>query len=133
VITVTTTVSPMTPVHEHVHQRAGQQQQERQCAKEVVTVFAQQKVRGDGAEYQEPDGVSRTPERRRAVLADLLNVCMVMIHQASKGPTARVRRVDPSSRLNTKTENRSGVVVPDSAAPITSNQKVHYPSCMPPM
>ena len=74
------TVSPMTAVHEHVHQWAGQQQQERQCAKEVGAVFAQQKVSGDSAEYEETDGISGTPKRRRAVLVGLLSVCMVVIH-----------------------------------------------------
>lgn len=74
------TVPPMPAVHEHVHQWAGQQQQERQCAKEVGAVFAQQKVRGDSAEYEETDGISGTPERRRAALLGLLIVCMVVIH-----------------------------------------------------
>jgi hypothetical protein len=76
------TMTAMTAVHKHVHQWTGQQQQERQCAKQVGAVFAQQKVRGDSAEYEETDGISRTPKRRRAVLLGLLSVCMVMIHQS---------------------------------------------------
>ena len=77
VITVTTamptTVPPMTAVHEHVHQWAGQQQEERQGAEEVGAMLAQQKVRRNSAEYEETDRISGTPERRRAVLVGLLS------------------------------------------------------------
>jgi hypothetical protein len=80
VITVPATVSPVTAVHEYVHQWTGQQQQERQGAKEVGAVFAQQKVRGDSAEHEKSDGVSGAPERWRAVLVGPLSMRMVVIH-----------------------------------------------------
>jgi hypothetical protein len=58
----------MSTMHEHVHQRASQQQQEWQGPKEVGTVFAQQKICSDCAEYEQTECVSRAPERRRNVL-----------------------------------------------------------------
>ena len=60
-------VSPMTAVHEHVHQWAGQQQQERQCPKEVGAVFAQQKVRSDCTKHEQAEGISGAPKRWCAV------------------------------------------------------------------
>jgi hypothetical protein len=51
-------MSSMPAVHEHVHERAGQQQQERQCAKEVGAVLAQQEVRGDSAENEQAECVA---------------------------------------------------------------------------
>ena len=78
------TVPPMTAVHEHVHQWTGQQQQERQSAKEVGAVFAQQKVRSDGAKNEKSDGISGAPERWRTVpvwlLSRLSRMCMVVVH-----------------------------------------------------
>ena len=61
---MTATVAAMAAVHEDVHQRAGQQQQERQRAEEVRTVFAQKEVSGDGAHDEQADGLARAPERR---------------------------------------------------------------------
>ena len=72
-VPVPAAVSPMTAVHEHVHQWTGQQQQERQCAKEVGAVFAQQKVRSNSAKYEKSDGISGAPKRRRAALVGLLS------------------------------------------------------------
>jgi hypothetical protein len=87
VVTVPATMPPvttMTTVHEHVHHWAGQQQQERQCAKEVGAVLAQQKVRGDGAEHEQADRIPGAPERRRPVLLGLVSrlsrMSMVVIH-----------------------------------------------------
>jgi hypothetical protein len=77
------TVPPVTAVHEHVHQWAGQDQQEGQGPEEVGPVFAQQKVCGDSAEYEKSDGISGAPKRRRAVLVGLSRVCMVVIHLKS--------------------------------------------------
>ena len=45
-----------------MHQRTGQQQQQRQRAEEVGTVLAQQKVGGNGTHDEQPDGVAGTPE-----------------------------------------------------------------------
>ena len=73
-------MAPVAAVHEHVHQRAGQQQQERQGAEEVRAVLAQQKVRRDGAEDEKADCISGAPERRRAVPVGLLRVQMVVVH-----------------------------------------------------
>ncbi|GAB3478543.1 hypothetical protein GCM10011496_17030 [Polaromonas eurypsychrophila] len=52
------TVFAMAAMHEDMHQRAGQQQQERQRAEEVGTVLRQQKVRGNGTEHEQTDSVS---------------------------------------------------------------------------
>ena len=62
VVSMTATVPTMAVMHENVHQRAGQQQQERQRTEEVGTVLAQQEVRGTGAEDDQADGIARTPE-----------------------------------------------------------------------
>jgi hypothetical protein len=67
-VTVPASMSTMSAMHEHVHERAGQQQQERQCAKEVGAVLAQQKVRGNGTEYEQAECVPGAPEWRRAVM-----------------------------------------------------------------
>jgi hypothetical protein len=56
----------MAVMHEDVHQRAGQQQQERQRTQEVGAVLAEQEVSGNGTEEEQADGVSRTPEAGRA-------------------------------------------------------------------
>ena len=63
----------MSAVHEYVHQWAGQQQQERQCAKGVGAVFAHRKVRGDGSEHEQTERISGAPERRCAVLVGPLS------------------------------------------------------------
>ena len=63
----------LSAVHEYVHQWAGQQQQEWQCAKAVGTVFAQQKTRGEGSEHEQAECVSEAPERRCAVLVEPLS------------------------------------------------------------
>ena len=60
---VTAAVTTMAVVHEDMHQRTRQQQQERQGAEEVGTVFAQKKVRGDGAHDEQADGIARAPKR----------------------------------------------------------------------
>jgi hypothetical protein len=73
VVTVAAAVSSVSAVHEHVHQRAGQQQQEGQGPEEVGTVFAEKKVRGDSAEHEQSDGIPGAPERRRGVLVGLLS------------------------------------------------------------
>ena len=74
----------MPAVHEHVHQWAGQQQQEGQGPEKVGTVFAEKKVRGDSAKYEKSDGIPGAPERRRVVLVGLVSrllwVSMVVIH-----------------------------------------------------
>ena len=62
VVSMTASVSTMTVVHEHVHQRAGQQQQERQRTEEVGAVLAQQEVRCDGAQDDQADGIARASE-----------------------------------------------------------------------
>ena len=78
------TVSAMPAVHEHVHQWAGQQQQEGQSPEKVSPVFAEKKVRGDSAQYEKSDGIPGAPERRRTVLVGpvrrLLWVSMIVIH-----------------------------------------------------
>jgi hypothetical protein len=66
-------VMAMPMVHEEVHQRTGQQQQIRQRAEDMGTVFSEQEIRGNGAQHEQADGVARTPE------APGFNV-MVMVH-----------------------------------------------------
>ena len=61
-VTTVATVPAVAAVHENVHQRAGQQQQEGQRAEEVRTVLAQQEVRGDGTHDEQADRITRTPE-----------------------------------------------------------------------
>lgn len=83
----------MSAVHEQVHQRAGQQQKEWQCPKNMGTVFAQQKVHSDNAEDKQADGIPGAPERRRAMLFGMASRprCMrrVVVHSmASKGLAA---------------------------------------------
>ena len=80
-------MSAMPAVHEHVHQRAGQQQQEGQGPEKVGPVFAEKKVRGDSAKDEKSDGIPGAPERRRAVPVELVRllswlfwVSMVVIH-----------------------------------------------------
>ena len=87
VVTVAAIVSSVPAVHEHVHQRAGQEQQEGQGPEKVGTVFAEKKVRSDSAEYEKSDGIPGAPERRRVVLVGLVGlvsrslwVSMVVIH-----------------------------------------------------
>ena len=75
-----TAVPPMTAVHEDVHQRAGQQTQERQGADEVGTVLAQQKVRRNRPEDEQADGISGAPERRCGHLGWLLIVMVFVVH-----------------------------------------------------
>ena len=79
------TVTAVTAVHEDVHQRAGEQQQEGQRPEEVGAVFAEEEVRGDSAEYEKSDGIPGAPERWRVVLVGLLSwllqMRMVVIHQ----------------------------------------------------
>ena len=53
-----TTMSSMAAMHEDMHQRAGQQQQERQRAEEVGTVLRQQEVRGNSTEHEQTESVS---------------------------------------------------------------------------
>jgi len=53
-----TTVIAMTMVHEDMHQRAGQQQQERQGTNSVRQVLCQQKVARNGSEDDQSDGVA---------------------------------------------------------------------------
>ncbi len=61
-VIVTITMSAMAMVHENVHQRTRQQQQKRQRTKEVGAMFAQEKVCGDGAHDEEPEGIASPPE-----------------------------------------------------------------------
>ncbi|OAK63605.1 hypothetical protein A3K87_16065 [Variovorax paradoxus] len=63
VVCVTIAVTPMTAVHEDMHQRTRQKKQERQGAEEVGAVFAQEEVRRDGAHDDQADGITRAPER----------------------------------------------------------------------
>ena len=81
VVTVAASLSSVAAVHEHVHQWAGQQQQEWQRPKKVGAVFAEQKVHGDSADDEETDGISGAPKRRRAIPVGVFRVCMVVIHQ----------------------------------------------------
>ena len=47
-VIVTITMSAMAMVHENVHQWTRQQQQKRQCTKEVGAMLTQEKVCGNG-------------------------------------------------------------------------------------
>ena len=58
VVRVTTAVTTMAVVHEDMHQRTRQQQQEWLGAKEVGAVLAQQEVRRDGAHDEQTDGIA---------------------------------------------------------------------------
>jgi hypothetical protein len=53
-----TAVPAMAVVHEDVHQRTRQQQQQWQRAKKVGAVFAQQEVRRDGTHDEQADGIA---------------------------------------------------------------------------
>ena len=64
VVTVVAVVTPVAVVHEDMHQRTRQQQEERQCAEKVGTVLGQQEVRSDGTHDEQADGVARPPKRR---------------------------------------------------------------------
>ena len=108
----------MPAVHEHVHQRAGQQQQEGQGPEEVGSVFAEKKVGGDSAEHEQSDGIPGAPERRRAVLVELVGlvsrllwVNMVVIHL--KPP-----RVKPSvlaASIGRHARTRKLIIIPASS------------------
>ena len=51
-------VPAMAAVHEDMHQRAGQQKQERQGTEEMGAVLAEQKVGGSGTKDDQADGVA---------------------------------------------------------------------------
>ena len=74
---MTATVSSMAMVHEDMHQRARQQQHERQRTQEVGAVLAQQKVSGDGTEHHQTQAVPGAPKWRRLSLAWLYIVVVV--------------------------------------------------------
>ena len=73
-------VSAMAAMHKDMHQRAGQQKQERQGTDKVCTVFAQQKVRRNRSEDKQADGISGAPEERCAHLAWWLIVMVFVVH-----------------------------------------------------
>ena len=65
VVAPASTVPSVPSMHEDVHTHASQEQQERQRGKEVRTVLAEQKVRGNGAEDDQADRIARAPETFR--------------------------------------------------------------------
>ena len=67
------TMITMTVMHENMHQRASQQQQERQRAKEVGAVLGQQEVPSDGTQNEQPDGVARTPKMGRCLMLSMVS------------------------------------------------------------
>ena len=76
---VVVTLAAMSVVHEDVHQRAGQQEQERQCAKKVRAVLADQEIRSNRAENEQADRIARAPEGLRpggmlGMVVDHLNI-----------------------------------------------------------
>ena len=56
-------VSAVATVHEDVHQRTGQQQQEWQRAEKVGTVLVQKEIAGDSTHDEQADRITGTPER----------------------------------------------------------------------
>ena len=64
-VIVTITMSAMAMVHENVHQWTRQQQQKWQRTKEVGAMLTQEKVCGDGAHDEEPEGIASPPEAHR--------------------------------------------------------------------
>ena len=68
-------MTTMTVVHEIMHQRAGQQQQERQRTEEVGAVLSQQEIARDGPDNNQADRVAGTPKTGRSLMRP-----MVMIH-----------------------------------------------------
>lgn len=54
-------MAAVTVMHEKVHERTGQKQQERQRTEEVGTVFTQQEECGDGSHDKQADSVARAP------------------------------------------------------------------------
>ena len=69
------TMTSMTVMHEDMHQRAGQQQQERQRTDDMSQVLRQQEIARDRPHDDQADGVARTPETGRD-----FRLSMVMIH-----------------------------------------------------
>jgi hypothetical protein len=53
-------------VHEDVHKRARQQQQERRCGEEMGSVLSNEKVGGDSTDDEQADGITGAPEGLRA-------------------------------------------------------------------
>ena len=74
------TVSAMAAMHKDMHQRAGQQKQKRQCAQKVGPMLAQQKVRRNRPEDQQPDGISGAPEGWWGHSVWLLTVMVFVVH-----------------------------------------------------
>ena len=52
----------MSAVHEDMHQRAGEEQEKRQCPDDMREVFGQQEICRHAAYHHEADGIARTPE-----------------------------------------------------------------------
>ena len=64
--------------HEEVHERARQQQHERQRENDVGPVLGEAKVQRDRTQDEQADGIARTPEGCRA---DVL-LGMVVVHSS---------------------------------------------------
>ena len=69
-----TTVIAMTMMHEDMHQRAGQWQQERQGTNGVRQVLCQQKVARSGSDDDQSDGVAGSPKIVRGLMFFMLMV-----------------------------------------------------------
>jgi hypothetical protein len=64
----------VSPVHEHVHQRAGQEQDEGQRAEKVCPVFGEQVEAADHHGNQQREAGRRAPEGRRVVVQRVVTV-----------------------------------------------------------
>jgi hypothetical protein len=61
-------------VHEHVHQRTGQQECVRQEAQNMGTMLSEEQETPDDGDDQECNACARAPERRRVVVNGVHNV-----------------------------------------------------------